>query len=123
PLPVPTQCRHCRSHVKIAHHTEVFGEIRGHWPWLYICWSCDARVGMHPDTNIPLGTLADMPTRRARQSGKEKFEQMRTFRNWERTDAYRWLAWQLGISFNRCHFGWFDTDMCNKAANICREFK
>ncbi|MDE9440044.1 DUF3268 family zinc-finger domain-containing protein, partial [Xenorhabdus bovienii] len=106
-----------------AHHTEVFGEVRGRWPWLYVCWSCDARVGMHPETNIPLGYLADEQTRRARRDGKEKFEEMRAFRNWERTDAYRWLAWQLGISFNKCHFGWFDTDMCNKAANICRGFK
>ncbi|MDE9443926.1 DUF3268 family zinc-finger domain-containing protein, partial [Xenorhabdus bovienii] len=46
PLPIPTQCRHCCGHVTIAHHTEVFGEVRGRWPWLYVCWSCDARVGM-----------------------------------------------------------------------------
>ncbi|AOM40538.1 zinc-finger-containing protein [Xenorhabdus hominickii] len=123
PLPIPTQCQCCRNHVTIAHHTEVFGEIRSRWPWLYVCWSCDARVGMHPETNIPLGYLADKPTREARRKGKQVFDRMRAFRNWERTDAYRWLAWQLGISFNRCHFGWFDTDMCEKAEHICREFK
>ncbi|MDE1484376.1 zinc-finger-containing protein [Xenorhabdus bovienii] len=125
PLPVPTQCRHCCGHVKIAHHTEVFGKTRHNdkWPWFYVCWSCDARVGMHPDTNIPLGYLADEPTRRARRDGKEEFEEMRKRGNFERTEAYRWLAWRLGISFRKCHFGWFDTDMCNKAANICRGFK
>ncbi|MDE9537292.1 DUF3268 family zinc-finger domain-containing protein, partial [Xenorhabdus bovienii] len=34
-----------------------------------------------------------------------------------------WLAWQLGISSNKCHFGWFDTKMCQRATNICRGFK
>ncbi|MCP9270307.1 DUF3268 family zinc-finger domain-containing protein [Xenorhabdus sp. XENO-1] len=41
-------------------------------------------------------------------------------RNLERTEAYRWLANQLEISFNECHFGWFDTDMCQRATDICR---
>ncbi|MBD2816832.1 hypothetical protein ID850_19385, partial [Xenorhabdus sp. Flor] len=121
-LPIPTQCHYCRGLVTIAHHEEVFGHIQNNnkWPWLYLCTSCGARVGMHPYTDIPLGYLADKPTRIARRDSKEKFERMRAFRNWERTEAYRWLAWQLGISINKCHFGWFDAEMCEKAKNICR---
>ncbi|MBI6550691.1 zinc-finger-containing protein, partial [Xenorhabdus lircayensis] len=65
PLTIPTKCRYCCGHVTIAHHTEVFRRIlnNSRWPWLYVCNSCDARVGMHPGTDIPLGTLADRPTR------------------------------------------------------------
>ncbi|WP_086114089.1 zinc-finger-containing protein, partial [Xenorhabdus beddingii] len=97
PLPIPTKCRYCCNPVEIAHHTEVFGRILSdRWPWLYVCWSCDARVGMHPKTNIPLGTLADYSTRIARRDGKQEFEEMRHKRNLERTDAYQWLAWRLG---------------------------
>ncbi|WP_244182573.1 zinc-finger-containing protein, partial [Xenorhabdus beddingii] len=59
----------------------------------------------------------------ARRDGKQEFEEMRHKRNLERTDAYQWLAWRLGISFSRCHFGWFEADMCERAANICRRFK
>ncbi|QTL40559.1 zinc-finger-containing protein [Xenorhabdus budapestensis] len=124
-LPIPTKCHYCHGLVTIAHHEEVFGRIHNNnkWPWLYLCASCGARVGMHPYTDIPLGYLADKQTRIARKDSKEKFERMRQIINWERADAYRWLAWQLGISFNKCHFGWFDTEMCEKAANICRGFK
>ncbi|MEQ1964379.1 zinc-finger-containing protein [Xenorhabdus khoisanae] len=124
PFPTPTKCRYCCNDVTIAHHTEVFGRIlNSKWPWLYLCTSCGARVGMHPETNIPLGTLADYPTRLARMSGKREFEEMRRERDLARPDAYRWLARRLGIQFRQCHFGWFDTDMCEKAANICRRFR
>ncbi|CDG21018.1 conserved protein of unknown function [Xenorhabdus poinarii G6] len=78
---------------------------------------------MHPGTNIPLGTLADRPTRIARANSKLSFERMRMQRDWERADAYRWLARRLGISFNKCHFGWFDAEMCERAKNMCTRFK
>ncbi|WP_045958292.1 zinc-finger-containing protein [Xenorhabdus poinarii] len=125
PSPIPTQCRYCCNHVKIAHHKEVFGRIlnNSRWPWFYLCASCEARVGMHPGTNIPLGTLADRPTRIARANSKLSFERMRMQRDWERADAYRWLARRLGISFNKCHFGWFDAEMCERAKNMCTRFK
>ncbi|MBD2811879.1 hypothetical protein ID853_13520 [Xenorhabdus sp. Vera] len=125
PFPIPTHCRYCGRHVMIAHHLDVFKRIHDNsrWPWLYHCWSCGARVGIHPGTDIPLGTLADKPTRIARISGHQYFENMREYRELERTDAYRWLAWRLGISSAKCHFGWFDAEMCERAKNVCMRFK
>ncbi|CDH33258.1 zinc-finger-containing protein [Xenorhabdus bovienii] len=125
PSPIPTKCRYCCNHVKIAHHEEVFGRIlnNSRWPWFYVCTSCEARVGMHPGTDIPLGQLADCRTRFARRNSKQHFEAMRNALNMERTDAYRWLAWRLGISSAKCHFGWFDADMCERAKNVCMRFK
>ncbi|MBE8597867.1 zinc-finger-containing protein [Xenorhabdus sp. BG5] len=63
------------------------------------------------------------PTRRARALAHRYFDDVVRSRNLERTEAYHWLANQLEISFNECHFGWFDTDMCERAANICRRFR
>ncbi len=40
------------------------------WPWVYICEGCGSYVGMHPFTDIPLGTLADAATREARKECK-----------------------------------------------------
>ncbi|WP_387693052.1 zinc-finger-containing protein [Photorhabdus sp. RM71S] len=120
PLPIPTHCRYCCDHVEIAHHMDVFGRINNSkWPWLYICKSCGAYVGMHPFTDIPLGTLADKATRNARMSGHRHFEEMREKWNLERTDAYYWLARKLGINKCECHFGWFDIDTCHRAKEIC----
>ncbi|MBD1229258.1 zinc-finger-containing protein [Xenorhabdus griffiniae] len=123
PLPAPTECRYCNGNVAIVSHEDVYGRSYGNWPWLYICTTCRAYVGMHPFTDIPLGTLANKETRAARNSCKQYFEQIWRSGRLTRTEAYHWLAKQLEISPSQCHFGWFDTDMCERAANICRRFK
>ncbi|MDC9599010.1 zinc-finger-containing protein, partial [Xenorhabdus anantnagensis] len=123
PYPIPTHCRYCGRHVMIEHHLNVFKRIHDNrWPWLYHCWTCGARVSIHPETDIPMGSLADKPTRIARLSAHQHFDYVREKWNWARTDAYRWLAKQLEISPSQCHFGWFDTEMCQRATNICRRF-
>ncbi|MDC9607411.1 zinc-finger-containing protein, partial [Xenorhabdus griffiniae] len=96
----------------IEHHLNVFKRIHDNrWPWLYHCWTCGARVSMHQGTDIPMGSLADKPTRIARLSAHQHFDYVREKWNWARTEAYHWLAKQLDISPSKCHFGWFDTDM------------
>ncbi|TDB41635.1 zinc-finger-containing protein [Photorhabdus luminescens] len=123
PLPIPTECRYCYADVTIIHHEKIFGKAYSKWPWLYICTSCGAYVGMHPYTDIPLGTLADKATRNARLSSKRYFEQIWQSGKLTRTEAYRWLAGKLRINTHQCHFAWFDADMCERAKNICMEFK
>ncbi|MEQ2025372.1 zinc-finger-containing protein [Xenorhabdus szentirmaii] len=122
PYPIPTHCRYCNKHVTISHHLDVFKQIHDNsrWPWLYYCWSCGARVSIHPGTDIPMGSLADKPTRIARLSAHQYFDDVRVRWNLERMEAYQWLASQLEISLNECHFGWFDVDMCEKAKYVMR---
>lgn len=119
PLPVPAECRFCKSSVQIATHREVYGRDYSDWPYIYLCDSCGACVGMHPFTNIPLGTLADKATREARKNSKKPFEILWRKGNMTRTEAYTWLADQLGIAADECHFGWFDISQCEQAEQIC----
>lgn len=121
PLPIPDGCHYCDGAVVVAHHNDVYGTAYGSWPWVYLCRRCFAYVGMHPFTNIPLGTLADQPTRRARKVCKEPFERLFKSGRFTRTEAYEALAKKLNISINKCHFGWFDIDMCHKAKQASRE--
>ena len=109
--------------VEIAHHSEVYGREFSDWPWLYYCYECKAYVGMHPFTNIPLGTLADKATREARKATKTPFEKIHKGRFMSRDDAYSVLAQKLGISVNECHFAWFDIPMCIKAASAIKEMQ
>jgi hypothetical protein len=37
-----------------------------------------------------------------------------------RTRAYQWLARQLGIPVDECHFGMFGKDECRRAIEACR---
>lgn len=122
--PAPTTCHYCEGVVSIVPNSEIYGREYGDWPWAYLCEKCRAYVGMHPFTNIPLGTLADAPTREMRKLVKEFFNprwERAKDRRKARTEAYSWLAEQLGIPIAECHIGWFDTSVCKKAITILKE--
>lgn len=119
PLPVPTVCPFCGSDVELVKNSVIYGREYGDWPWVYKCVSCDSHVGLHPFTGIPLGTLADKETRLARQAAKAAFNPIWKSGEMSRTDAYNWLAKQLGVLVNHCHVGWFDVDMCKKVVQVC----
>lgn len=125
PLPVPTTCPHCSGSVKLVGHDVIYGRSFSEWPWLYACeggepgLSCGAYVGLHPFTNIPLGTLADAPTREARKRAKSAFQPLYQHHGMKRGEAYAWLANQLSIPKEECHIGWSDVAQCKKIEQIC----
>lgn len=118
PLPAPAVCPHCGDKVEIVGNETIYGKPQGEWPWAYRCGSCGAYVGMHPYTNIPLGTLATENLRKARVRAKQPFETWRLSRKLDRSTAYTTLADKLGIPVEECHFGWFDLQRCAQAESI-----
>jgi len=118
PLPAPMECPYCAKPVEIVNNSAIYGRPYGEWPWAYACDGadgdgCGAYVGMHPFTAIPLGTLADAPTREARKKAKAAFNPLWQDKRMTRTEAYRWLAGALGIeNVEECHIGWFDAETC-----------
>ena len=130
PLPMPTECPCCNDWntgkpstgcIEVVSNDEIYGRLYGDWPYAVICHNCEAYVGLHPFTNIPLGTLADAPIRHARKTCKEPFEALHRTGKLTRSDAYQKLADKLGIDVGECHFGWFSIDMCKKAESAARE--
>jgi len=123
PLPQPNECPYCGSGVSIVHHTKVYnGREFGDWPWLYRCDSdkCDSYVGMHPYTNIPLGTLANAATRVARRAAKEVFTRYWQSNNMTRTDGYAELARRMDINVSDCHFGHFEVEQCEHVIEMLK---
>lgn len=114
-VPVPNHCHLCGSAVVAAHHDEVYGKVRGDWPWVYRCRGCYATVGMHPGTDIPLGYLADQATGQARQKAKRAFKHLYETGYMTRRGAYRWLAARMGLPVSNCHFGYFTKRQCERA--------
>lgn len=112
-LPVPTHCPNCNGKVACVSNELVYGRELGDYPWIYICVKCDMYVGIHPFTNIPVGTLADKKTREARTQCKKPFLKLVAIIN--RKKAYEALASAMGIPVSKCHFGWFDITECLKA--------
>lgn len=122
PLPAPAICRFCNGDVRIVGNEVIYGRKYGDWPWAYRCDCCGAYVGMHPFTAIPLGTLADKETREARKLAKEPFTLIWQAGAMGRSEAYRWLAGQMGIPVDECHFGWFDVAQCRRAQGLCQAY-
>lgn len=119
-VPIPTTCPHCAGAVALVNNSEVYGRSYGDWPWVYLCQHhpCRAYVGTHPETNLPLGTLATAAIRAARKTAKERFNAWFQAGQMSRTDAYSWLAAKMNIPTAACHFGWFDEVQCGQALDI-----
>ena len=115
PLPAPTTCRFCKGTVELVNNSLFYGREYG-WPLAYACSSCGARVGCHPGTNIPLGTLADKATMRARNAAHAAFDPL-----WKgkgkgmRSKAYRALSKALG---KPGHISWLDAHECMKVVEL-----
>jgi hypothetical protein len=123
PLPAPTACPKCSAPVELVSNAVIYGREYGEWPWIFNCTSCDCRVGLHPFTGIPLGHMADAPTREARKSVKNGFNALWNRKGTPfktRTDAYHWLAGAMKLPVSECHFGMFDIRQCQQAAEAIR---
>lgn len=107
--------------MRVLSHEDVYGRAYDDWPWVFACTQCMARVSMHPFTDIPVGTLADEELREVRKRCKAPFEAIFRDGRMSRTQAYQALAKRLGISVDECHFGWFDAEMCVRAAGEAHE--
>lgn len=90
----------------------------------YICDPCDARVGCHPKTNVPLGRLANASLRRAKSKAHEAFDplwKLKLFKS--RSKAYNWLSTTLAIPPKDCHIGMFDEETCQRVVDACYKFR
>ncbi|MCQ9423440.1 DUF3268 family zinc-finger domain-containing protein [Pseudomonas sp. LJDD11] len=121
PLPVPTECRYCAGQVELINNSKIYGREYGEWPFAYRCEDCKSYVGLHPSTDIPLGTLATAQLRKDRNASKAMFHKVKERKGLSRTLAYQWLAGKMCIPVGNCHFGWFEQEDCEKASSICIE--
>lgn len=123
-LPVPTICPNCGGAVERVNNSVIYRREFGQWPFAYRCVSatCDSYVGLHPKTDIPLGTLANAETRAARKQAKAAIMPMWEEQGMDRTAVYKWLAGKMGIkNVDHCHIGWFDIKQCNQVIQIANE--
>lgn len=118
--PIPTECSYCNAAVALVNNREIYGRSYGEWPFAYECTNCNAYVGVHPHTDLPLGTLADSFTRDARKAAKFPFMTLvrQKFKG-DRTGAYKWLSRVSGIPRAKCHFGMMDEATANQVLKIC----
>lgn len=106
-LAEPEHCDNCAS-LNIAIETYRNAPADS-WPMIWRCDDCGSFVGCHPNTQRPLGKMANARTRHLRAKAHEAFDPIwKEYRLLPRELAYSWLARQLGISPNDCHFALLD---------------
>lgn len=117
----PKICHYCTGNVRLTNNSEVYnGRSFGEWPYVYLCVDCGAYVGLHPDTDLPTGMLANALTREARKAAKAPFMCLvRSQFGLDRNKAYEWLANKMEIPKVECHFAMFDEDRAYEALAIC----
>lgn len=117
-LAIPRFCNCCGGPVRLVNNMEIYGREYGDWPYAYRCEHCGAYVGLHPKTDLPLGTLADRETREARKQKRLFIPLIRDRFNGNRDAAYQWLANGMGIEKRYCHWGIFTAEQCETAARF-----
>jgi len=97
-------------------HLEQFAE-----KIFYHCKPCDSRVGCHPGTDKPLGTLANNDLRLRRNYAHKHFDRL-----WKegymksRIHSYLWLAIAMDIPPKFCHIGHFNEEQCLEVARLSK---
>ncbi|CUR74707.1 hypothetical protein [Achromobacter phage CF418P1] len=117
----PKACHCCGGQVRLISNSEIYGREYGPWPFAYLCSQCGAYVGLHPDTDLPLGIMATKATIQARKVAKADFLALVGERYaGKQSAAYAWLARALAISPSICHFGMFTEQQAGRAGEVCR---
>lgn len=116
----PTVCNICGSKVSFVSNGVIYGREYGSGK-AYLCENCEAYVGTHKDSPLDaMGILANKRMRLLKQECHRIFDTL-----WEngreRTQMYRWLAKEMDIPFETCHFGWFDEPDLKRALVILKK--
>lgn len=119
------QCDYCGCVAEFVDSAEVYhGRSYG---MIYLCRKCNAYVGVHKDTDEPLGKLANAELRKWKMAAHDSFDLL--WRNEcapfyrKRKEAYKWLSEQLGLPKDQTHIGMFDIDKCKQVIAVCANIK
>lgn len=123
-------CPYCNEPAELIDTQEIYGGKS--YGLAYICWPCDAYVGVHRGTTKPLGTLANFELRKWRNAAHAAFdpiweERYKEYRSVDpnytksvaRRFCYQQLATLMGISPEECHIAMFDVIQCDEVIELC----
>ena len=112
------KCPYCGSSVELKDSSIVYKRSYG---LIYICSrypECDAYVGCHGDTDVPLGTMANLELRELRKRAHNLFDKKWKSGRLTRKAAYRRLQVMMGLGKKDAHIAKFNIDQCRKVIEI-----
>ena len=119
-------CAPCNQPAELVDSAKIYGPGT-YYGKFWHCEHCKAYVGVHKDTDQPLGTLANKDLRSWRQKAHEYFDP-----KWKKKAqiakisiskaknlGYEWLAKQLDYTRAECHIAMFNVAECKQVIQIC----
>ena len=110
------RCPYCGGTAVLRDASYVYGGESGH-KHLYVCQhypECNAYVGVHEGTLIPLGTLADRELRNKRIRAHQTFDRIWKNGILTKKNAYRWMQDIFCLTEQQAHIGCFSGYMCDR---------
>lgn len=115
-------CPYCGSKAVLIDSKEIYGRSYGP-AWACAMYpKCDAYVGCHPRTTIPLGRLSDRRLRQAKNRAHKAFDRLWRNGSMSRKESYVWLQERLGMTADECHIGMFDVGDCERVVMAVENF-
>jgi len=116
----PFGCNLCTGDVILVDSTIVYGSSYGN---IYYCLRCGNYVGVHKETDKPLGLIADEQTRKARIYAHEIFDNLFKSKLMTRHNSYKILQAIMDMSQDEAHISRFDKEQCGELINRLRRLK
>ncbi|WP_113675887.1 zinc-finger-containing protein [Vallitalea guaymasensis] len=124
--PINLTCPYCNSGTNFIERRKVFSGGEGN---IYICLNypeCNSYVGVHKNTVIPLGSLANKELRLLRKECHYYFDYLYRKKAkqgycFAKNKAYKWLSDAMMIQLDKAHIGMFGIEECNRAIYICKK--
>lgn len=104
-------CPYCQKKAPWVENKEIYGKNYGKSYMCYYCKDCDAYVGCHQNSKVPLGTMANKSLRRWRKMTHRVLDPLWKSGQMKRKDVYRKLKEHFGFDV---HVGQSDEEMCRK---------
>lgn len=119
----PKTCNLCGGKVVFCSNKVIYGKEYGSGK-CYLCTKCGAYTGTHrPRPREALGLLADESMRKGKVMCHYLFDalwQGKPKAQKKRKDLYAWLAGEIGVPVDECHFGYMDIHQLRAAFRILK---
>ena len=119
------KCPYCGADLELKDASYIYHSSKSkQWGKVWVCKNypkCDAYVGCHEGTTLPLGRPANARLRTLKKEAHKQFDPIWKSGLMSRKEAYQWLASMLHIPLEECHMGLFDIKMCQKVIHLCRK--
>lgn len=118
------KCPYCGAQAVLRPAHVVHGDRAKAGQYLYVCAhypKCDAYVGVHAKSLLPLGTLANGDLRHKRILAHKAFDQFQKTCGMEKWQAYQWLQAKFSLRRDQAHIGKFSDYMCDQLITVCQE--